>query len=199
MPRPFTDREREQIRAALLAAGRDAAARGGLRRTPVEALCRAAGISKGAFYQFFDTKEALLLALLGETEAQTRRELLALATSGPPAERFAATLNALFGILARHPLLATLGDAEEFAWLERALPPGFLAMARADDDAFAQALVDALDRGGALRRRPDPAAFAGLSGAALALASHPALLGPSRDATVAMLVSALVDAYATRA
>ncbi|MFN7147165.1 MAG: helix-turn-helix domain-containing protein, partial [Myxococcota bacterium] len=75
MPRAFTDAERTRIHRLLLEAGRAALATGGLRRVPVERLCLAAGISKGAFYLFFPSKEALVVALLVEAEAELRSEL----------------------------------------------------------------------------------------------------------------------------
>jgi len=49
MPRAFTEREREVIRSRLRAAARDTFRAHGLRRTNVEELARAAGISKSAF------------------------------------------------------------------------------------------------------------------------------------------------------
>ena len=64
MPRPFSERERDLVRQRLLQAGREAFASFGLRRTAVDDLARAAGISKGAFYLFFDSKEGLLLEIL---------------------------------------------------------------------------------------------------------------------------------------
>ena len=66
MPRAFTEHERSAIRARIVASMRDALAAGGARRTPISALTRAAGISKGAFYQFFDSKEAEAEALVEE-------------------------------------------------------------------------------------------------------------------------------------
>ena len=59
MPRPFTTAETEAIHPLLLDAGAASFARAGIRRTTVEDLARAAGISKGAFYRFFESKEAL--------------------------------------------------------------------------------------------------------------------------------------------
>lgn len=68
-PRAFTPAETDAIRVRLHAAARDLFGRRGFKGTTVEDLARAAGISKGAFYRFYDGKEALLAAVLAEYEA----------------------------------------------------------------------------------------------------------------------------------
>ncbi|MBV9579461.1 MAG: helix-turn-helix transcriptional regulator, partial [Chloroflexi bacterium] len=64
VPRPFSPDERSLITQRLRAVARTAFASSGLRHVTVDDLARAAGISKGAFYLFYDSKEALLLDLL---------------------------------------------------------------------------------------------------------------------------------------
>jgi len=61
MPRPFTETERETIRAKLMKAGRACFLRYGLKKTTIEDLTRPAGIAKASFYLFFDSKEKLFL------------------------------------------------------------------------------------------------------------------------------------------
>ena len=75
MPRAFTDTERAAIRERLLAAGKDLFARRGIRATTVEQLARAAGISKGAFYLFYPSKEALFFAIVEEVETAMQARL----------------------------------------------------------------------------------------------------------------------------
>jgi AcrR family transcriptional regulator len=67
MPRAFSDADRERIRQRLREAGRESFATLGLRRTAVDDLVRAAGISKGAFYLFYDSKEELLQEILEQS------------------------------------------------------------------------------------------------------------------------------------
>jgi AcrR family transcriptional regulator len=59
MPKAFTDKEKEAINERLLEGGRQCIARFGIRKTTVDDLARIAGISKGAFYLFYPTKEHL--------------------------------------------------------------------------------------------------------------------------------------------
>lgn len=64
MARGFTEQEREKIRNRLMEACKQSWTRYGYRKTGVDELCRQAGISKGAFYLFFESKEALFCEVL---------------------------------------------------------------------------------------------------------------------------------------
>ena len=83
MPRAFTESERISIRERLLTAGRDLFARRGIRATTVEQLARAAGISKGAYYLFYRSKEALFFAIVEEVETTMQRRLEAQVRDDP--------------------------------------------------------------------------------------------------------------------
>ncbi|AKH98529.1 TetR/AcrR family transcriptional regulator [Halanaeroarchaeum sulfurireducens] len=60
----FSDAERERIRADLIEAGRRLFTDLGLERTRISDLTDAVGIGTSTFYQFFDSKGALYLAVL---------------------------------------------------------------------------------------------------------------------------------------
>ena len=64
MPRPtLRDPERGDARIRLLEAARDVIRRKGFGETSVDELCREAGVTKGAFFHHFRTKEALGVAV----------------------------------------------------------------------------------------------------------------------------------------
>jgi AcrR family transcriptional regulator len=48
----------------------------GIRKTNVEELTEAAGISKGAFYSFYPSKEELFMDILEEIEEEVRGGLM---------------------------------------------------------------------------------------------------------------------------
>ncbi|MFC7138026.1 TetR/AcrR family transcriptional regulator [Halobaculum litoreum] len=60
----FTDDQRERIQSDLLEAGRELFAQYGLGKTTISDLTGEVGIGTSTFYQFFDSKEALYLAVL---------------------------------------------------------------------------------------------------------------------------------------
>jgi AcrR family transcriptional regulator len=66
MPKAFNENEKFEIRKRLMAAGRECFSRWGLKKTTVEDLVRPAGIAKGSFYLFFESKEALYIEIMFE-------------------------------------------------------------------------------------------------------------------------------------
>lgn len=64
MASAFTEQEKSVIQAALKKAAQECAATIGMRKTTVDQLAESAGISKGAFYKFYETKEHLFFEIL---------------------------------------------------------------------------------------------------------------------------------------
>lgn len=59
MSRSFTEQEKQNIQLKLFAECEKSWAKFGYKKTSIDELCGKAGISKGAFYAFFECKEAL--------------------------------------------------------------------------------------------------------------------------------------------
>ena len=74
MARSFSEQEKEKIRERLLTACRQNWTQHGYKKTGIDELCRQAGISKGAFYLFFESKEALFCEVLCRVQEQIYRE-----------------------------------------------------------------------------------------------------------------------------
>lgn len=70
MARSFTEREKENIKRSLQEACKQSWTQYGYKKTSVDDLCRQAGISKGAFYLFFESKEALFCEALCSVQEQ---------------------------------------------------------------------------------------------------------------------------------
>ncbi len=72
MARSFTEREKENIKRSLQEACKQNWTQYGYKKTSVDDLCRQVGISKGAFYLFFESKEALFCEVLCSVQEQIR-------------------------------------------------------------------------------------------------------------------------------
>lgn len=142
MPKGFTDAEKDAIRARLLAAGEKHFAAYGLKKTNVAELAAAAKISKGAFYLFYASKEALFMEVAEAAERHYRRTILtALERPGPtPRARLLAALQTGFHLLQTMPILqfATSGDYDD---LMRRVPPEIIEAHVASDHAFLEQLI----------------------------------------------------------
>lgn len=198
MPKPFTDEERDHVRQRLRAAAAERVARIGYRRTTVGDLARAAGISKGAFYSFYDSKEALFVEILKDEEVRQRQDLRAAAAlDGEPADVLRAVFGCLRSAVADHPLLRVLADPEETAALFRHLPPGFLEEAQADDDRWFGELFGELAERGVVDPAQIPVLVA-LPRLIFAVARGREWLGDDFDPTTRLLVDALASHLGAR-
>ncbi len=121
MPRAFTTAEASGIRARLTDAGRATFAQRGLRGTTVDELARAAGISKGAFYRFFDSKESLLLALLDEDELAMHAQIEA-AIRAEPENGIDVLVDSALDAVRINPLLGVLMSPEALRLLDSRPP-----------------------------------------------------------------------------
>jgi AcrR family transcriptional regulator len=75
MPKPWNDREKEMVRNALQNEGRRLFEKFGLQKTTIDDIVRAAKISKGAFYQFYQSKEELYFSILELTEKDLQQKI----------------------------------------------------------------------------------------------------------------------------
>ncbi len=172
MPRAFTETQSARVRERLLEVGRRHMARTGLRKVTVAALAREAGISKGGFYLFFASKEALWVQLVQEAETELRTTLMNHVedetTNAQACVR--AVVTTIMDAVVHSPMLRALSDPDEMAWLMRSLPAEVFAEAQADDVRFYRRLHRRLRGRGVLGRGATPAVLVGLPSAALALA-----------------------------
>jgi AcrR family transcriptional regulator len=138
MPKGFTERERELIRERLLEQGYGLFSTYGLKKTTVEELAGAAGISKGAFYLFYDSKEALFMDVIEEkAEKRFRQEILAaidLPGSSSRA-RLLAVLKKAFSLFKTIPMLQFF-TGSDYDLLFRRVPPEKLQQHLHNDRAF---------------------------------------------------------------
>ncbi len=142
MPKAFTETEKKQIHQRLLEEGAQRFASYGLRKTNVEELAAAAGISKGAFYIFFASKETLFMDVVEEAERQFRLQILdAVDEPGPsPRARLTQVLLRANRLWREIPVLQFFSQ-NDYASLAGRMPPESLQEHLASDYAFAADLI----------------------------------------------------------
>jgi AcrR family transcriptional regulator len=114
MAKAFTQSKKDQVRLNLLQKGREYFIKYGLKKTSVDDLVRAAGIAKGSFYRFFESKEALFLAIHEASEEKLRTDLMRkIEEIEKPADKLRVFLKSSFAILEEDPLMrAVFGMGE---------------------------------------------------------------------------------------
>ena len=149
MPKAFTEQEKELIRKSLLEQGHKQFSAYGLRKTNIEELAEAAGISKGAFYLFYASKEALFMDVTEQIEQRFRQEIFAMVDwPGPsPRARLFALLQYAFHRVKTIPLLQFLTGSDADL-LFRRVPPETIKEHLANDRAFIDELITRCQKAG---------------------------------------------------
>ena len=138
----FAGHEAERIREALLEEARRCAVTLGMRKTSVEQLTQAAGISKGSFYKFFDSKETLFFCVLEgiHTQVYEVAERALRENGGDAAERAARAILAA---------CETLSDSGAMTFVEndadailRKIPDEIRRVHYHDDEVHINALLE---------------------------------------------------------
>ena len=145
MPRAFTHQEKEEINRQLLEQGAKLFSAYGIKKTNIEDIARAAGISKGAFYIFYPSKEDLFMAVIEQAETRIREGILASIRDGEPGSgtprfRLFRVLKNAFGLLKTIPLLQFFSGSD-FEQLFRKLPAERLQHHLAGDTQFFETVI----------------------------------------------------------
>lgn len=193
MPRGFNENEKDSIRNSLLEAGRKKLVTTGMHKTSVEELARAAHISKGAFYQFFPSKEALFMALFAEGERAYRDQLRAFARR--PGKTPQAQLLAFFRDALRcyrdTPLLSKFSREDMHALTRAFTTEGARAMTP-DEEAFVAELLAIFRQNGTIIRCK-PLQFAAVMQAVFMMDVQIQGMGEAQAAAIDLILEALAD------
>ncbi len=143
MPKGFTANEKKLIGERLLEQGYRQFSAYGLKKTSVEELAAAAGISKGAFYLFYESKEALFMDVIEQAEQRFRLELLAaIDLPGPsPRARLLRVFQKAFDLLKTIPILKFF-TSSDYELLFRRVPSEKFQQHLASDEVFIGELLD---------------------------------------------------------
>lgn len=194
MPKAFTEQEREMIRRRLLEQGHRLFSGSGLRKTSVEELAAAVGISKGAFYLFYSSKEALFMDVVEEAETHFREQILAaLDRPGPsPRARLAGAFREAVTMWRAIPILRAF-SSEDYELIYRRVPPEQIQAHMEADRAFLERMAARCQSAGI----PVTLGAKEISGMMYVLflsSLHQDEFGPEFPATIARLTE-LIAAY----
>ena len=142
----FTEEQNETIRRDLIREARCCGVTVGMRKTSVEQLTEAVGISKGSFYKFFDSKELLFFAVLEyihtECFAVAQKSLQENAAIDPASRTAAAILAACRWLSETKAFVFIENDAE---FLLHRLPEEVKTAHYHDDETHIRLLLEKYD------------------------------------------------------
>ena len=123
MAKAFTEQEADIILQNLKASARRYAVSRGVRKTTVDELAREAGISKGAFYKFYPSKEMLFFDFLEDIHTEVYEasaEVLKQSHANSSADRAAGAVLAACKIMAESGMMDFM--EQDAAFLLRKIP-----------------------------------------------------------------------------
>lgn len=159
MTKAFTEPEKEYIRKKLKESATDCLYRLGVRKTSIDELVRMAGISKGAFYLFYPSKELLFFDVLIDFHDEIQAHLIEKLTtfnSNLTAEDFTQLLISLFDKVNHSVLLPAIANGD-IEYIERKLPDDVVRQHHANDHVMFNRLIELLPDSAAVNQ----AVFAG--------------------------------------
>jgi AcrR family transcriptional regulator len=155
MPKGFTAYEKEVINKKLLEQGYKQFSLYGLKKTNIDELAEGAGISKGAFYLFYTSKEDLFMAVIDQVEQNFRQDVLAAVVlpGVTPRARLFTVFMSFFNMFKTIPILQVF-TSRDFDVLARRVPAEQFEAHLAHDRLFLQTLVARCREAGILIQTP---------------------------------------------
>ena len=181
----FSFAEREEILAALRRAAWEHACSEGMKNTSVDQLSAEAGISKGAFYHFYRSKELLFLEVLSAWHQQIFEQVEAFMTSHmdyPPDKLARESLKTALELLLYRPA-ARFMITERDVLLRRVSPEARNRLYRSDDE-----IVKNLIEICGVRLNITIETAVGIVRLRLVSAAHAGEIGPAYDDAICALI-----------
>ncbi len=152
MPKIFDDQQREEVVAKILSIARDEFGKKGFKKTSIGKITKKVGIASGTFYNFFPSKEALFLAIIGEFELEKFRLIDKLFTAnGNPVEEFHLFLSIMFENVASDPIFMWLSKENLYERIVQKIPQEELIKHMAYDIEASDAILNSVQPRGFLQ------------------------------------------------
>lgn len=142
MPKVFSVGSKEMVRQRLLETGKSLFTKYGLRKTSIDEIVEAAGISKGSFYAFFPSKEVLFFRIL-EQEEHFRDDLIRdlMRSSKNAATALERLFTQAMEFVGKNPFLQQAMDDETMAILEARIPAEIMEAHKREDAKAAEEFI----------------------------------------------------------
>lgn len=143
MGKAFGDNERNIIRNKLREGATECLQNFGVRKTTVDELVKRAGISKGAFYIFYPSKEALFFEVMTEFQIKLQNQFIKEATEKKDNLTSDAIAVLLYDLIkeVEHSFMITMLHNGDIDYLMRKLPENIIAAHQAEDDLLSGKLL----------------------------------------------------------
>lgn len=122
MAKGFTDQEKQNIKSKLLLECENSWTKYGYKKTSVDELCAKVGISKGAFYLFFESKEALFSETLCKLQDHMNRLFEEIIEKEPNKQGFAKALKACYREYNKSLLICDMQSTDFLAFVNKLSP-----------------------------------------------------------------------------
>ena len=143
-PKAFTEEEKKIVHSKLIEAAMRFLATTGIKKTTVEELAKAAGISKGAFYIFYESKELLFLDALEEEQAKIHEAIItSMQKYEDKKQGFIAVVSEMYRHFMSNTWMLSLAN-DEYEVLLRRVPQERIAAHIALDDASTKRMTQVI-------------------------------------------------------
>lgn len=195
MPKAFSEHEKEVIRAQMREKGKKLFEKQGLKKTSVDELTEAVGISKGAFYLFYESKEELFMETLEELETDFRARIFDFTINprGEARKLLAKLLTSALLTWDQYPLLKNFGMAE-YEYLARKLPPARIQAHARRDNEFVEDFIKRIKRAG-VTVKASPRVISNLMKSLFFVSLHRDDLGEKDYIEIMEVLASLVAGY----
>jgi AcrR family transcriptional regulator len=149
MPRALSEQEKETIRAQFREKGKKLFEKHGLKKTSVDELTKAVGVSKGAFYLYFESKEELFLEILEQIEKEIQTSILEFVVkpNANPRKNVSGMLESFLLTWDAYPLLKHFSKTD-FDYLVRKVPAERAMQHANNDEDFSNEFINKIKREG---------------------------------------------------
>lgn len=122
MSKGFTEQEKQNIRTKLLTECQKSWAKYGYKKTSIDDICRKVGISKGAFYLFYKSKEELFTETLCKLQDHMYRLTDEIMEKQPNKQGFAQALKACYREYNDNFMISDMQSADFLAFVNKLSP-----------------------------------------------------------------------------